>query len=105
VSLDDLSVLYDNAGWKGSEGYGGNRWSENTRAVIAWRDAIDADDAIRESCLRSEIHGMQHNTDGVLAKLKGVDAAISLRLTVEREITIDQNTGHHTAANGLPHPG
>jgi hypothetical protein len=44
--------------------------------AIARRDAIDADDAITASCLHSEIHGMQHNTDGVVAKLEGLDARI-----------------------------
>lgn len=45
ASLGDLRVLYENPNWKGAGDYGGNHWAGITRAVIAWSDAIDTDNA------------------------------------------------------------
>ena len=78
LSLEDLVVLYEHPGWKGSA-YGGNAWLPIARMATELRELIDGRKEQEAARLVGSILDACHNTGRVRDKLKNLDTWLESR--------------------------
>ena len=76
LTLEDLSILSEHEGWKGSL-KGGNKWAAIDRALVALRTAIDLSDGSSADRLLQELPLMCHNTGCLGEKLRLLDVSLA----------------------------
>ena len=78
LSLDDLVVLYEHPGWKGSA-YGGNAWFSIAKMATELRELIDARKEREAERHVGSILEAYHNTGRVRDKLRNLDTWLKSR--------------------------
>ena len=76
LTVDDLIVLFEHPGWKGSA-YGGNAWLPIAQMATKLRDLIDGRQEHEAARLVGLILDACHNTGRVRDKLENLDARLA----------------------------
>ena len=72
LTLDDLIILYDHPGWKGTL-YGGNAWLPIARRIKEVSDLLNSGREEKANYLMGQVLEMSHNTGKVSEKLNDLD--------------------------------